>query len=87
MSDGLDPRLGEAVTHVQTAAFELIKAMRNALDVAEDFVSDPAALQHLVQGAAVAAKMATDTVSAATSAATTAASAVAAERVERIRVD
>lgn len=82
-SDGIDPRVGEAVEHVQKAALELIAAMRTALDVAEDFVGDPAALQTLFQGAVFAAKMATETVTHATSAATSAAS----ERVERIRVD
>lgn len=79
MMEGVDPRVGEAVDHVQKAALELIAAMRTALDVAEDFVADPAALQTLIAGAAMAAKMATETVVGATSA--------AAEKVERIRVD
>lgn len=79
MTDGVDPRVGEALEHVQKAALELIAAMRTALDVAEDFVADPAALQTLIHGAVIAAKAATDTVTHATSA--------AAEKVERIRVD
>ena len=74
-----DPRVGEALDHVQKAALELNAAMRTALDVAEDFVADPSALQTLLAGAAMAAKMATDTVSGAASA--------AAEKVERIRLD
>lgn len=78
-----DPRLLSAVDHVQKAALELIAAMRNALDVAEDLVGDPTALQTLVQGAVIAAKAATETVAGATTVAT----AAAAERVERIRVD
>lgn len=82
-----DPRVGETIEHVQKAALELIAAMRTALDVAEDFVGDPAALQTLFQGAVIAAKMATDTVSNAASAATSAAAGAAAERVERIHVD
>ena len=83
----LDPRLLSAVDHVQKAALELIAAMRNALDVAEDLVGDPSTLQTLVQGAVVAAKAATETVATATSAATAAATTAATERVERIRVD
>ncbi len=79
----IDPRLVSAVDHIQTAALELIAAMRNALDVAEDMVADPTALQVLIQGAVIAAKTVADT---ATSAATSATGA-AAERVERIRVD
>ncbi len=78
-----DPRLLSAVDHVQKAALELIAAMRNALDVAEDLVGDPTAIQTLVQGAVMAAKAATETVAGATTATT----AAAAERVERIRVD
>jgi hypothetical protein len=89
MSD-IDPRLVSAVDHMQKAALELIAAMRNALDVAEDMVADPAALQVLIQGAVIAAKTATD---AATSAAASAAARVTsapaptADRVERIRID
>ncbi len=75
-----DPRVSSAVEHVQRAAVELIAAMRNALDVAEDLVGDPAAFQALLQGAVSVAKVATETVATATSAAS-------AERVERIRVD
>lgn len=82
MSD-FDPRVLSALDHVQKAALELIAAMRNALDVVEDLVGDPTALQTIVQGAVIAAKAATETVATATSAATSA----AAERVERIRVD
>jgi hypothetical protein len=87
-----DPRVISALDHVQNAALELIAAMRNALDVAEDLVGDPAALQSLVQGAMVAAKVVTDTVATAATAATAttataAATTAAAERVERIRVD
>jgi len=74
-----DPRVLSALDHVQNAALELIAAMRNALDVAEDLVGDPTALQTLVQGAVIAAKAATETVVTATTAAS--------ERVERIRVD
>lgn len=47
----LDPRVVNAVEHLQNAALELIAAMRNALDVAEDMVGDPSALQTLIQGA------------------------------------
>jgi hypothetical protein len=75
----IDPRLLSAVDHVQKAALEMIAAMRNALDVAEDLVGDPAALQTIIQGAVIAAKLATDTVAATTSTVT--------DRVERIRVD
>ena len=75
----VDPRIGEAMEHVQRAALEMIAAMRNALDVAEDLVGDPHALQVLVAGAVEAAKAATETVTTATTAAT--------ERVQRIRVD
>ena len=82
----LDPRVLSAVDHVQKAALELIAAMRNALDVAEDLVGDPSTLQTLVQGAVMAAKTATDAVANATTAAT-AATTAATERVERIRVD
>lgn len=69
---------------MQKAALELIAAMRNALDVAEDMVADPAALQTLIQGAVLAAKSTADVVTG--SAAPTAAPGPA-ERVERIRVD
>ncbi|MEY2398997.1 MAG: hypothetical protein QOJ00_2171 [Actinomycetota bacterium] len=82
-----DPRVSSALEHVQKAALELIAAMRNALDVAEDLVADPSGLQNLVQGAAIAARAATETVAAATATATSAATAATAERVERIRVD
>jgi hypothetical protein len=77
--DGIDPRVGEALDHVQKAALELIAAMRTALDVAEDFVGDPSALQTLLQGAVLAAKAATESVTHAT--------ATASEKVERIRVE
>ena len=77
--DGVDPRVGETMEHVQKAALELIAAMRTALDVAEDFIGDPAALATLLQGAVIAAKAATDTVTNAANAAT--------QRVEHIRVD
>ncbi len=82
----IDPRLMSAVEHTQKAALELIAAMRNALDVAEDMVADPAALQVLIHGAVVSAKAAAE---AATRAATkaTAASPTVGDRVERIRVD
>ncbi|MBA2607687.1 MAG: hypothetical protein H0U92_01970 [Actinobacteria bacterium] len=79
----LDRRVLSAVDHVQKAALELIAAMRNVLDVAEDVVADPAALHTLVQGAVIAAKTATETVAGAATVAT----AAAADRVERIRVD
>ncbi len=75
----IDPRVSETIEHVQKAALELIAAMRVALDVAEDFVGDPAALSTLISGAAMAAKMATETVTNATS--------TAAEKVQRIRLD
>ena len=71
----VDPRVVSAVEHVQKAGLELIAAMRNALDVAEDLIADPQALQILVTGAAEAAKVATESVATAT------------ERVQRIRVD
>ena len=66
MTDGIDPRVGEAIDHVQKAALELIAAMRKALDVAEDLVGDPATLTTLLSGAVMAAKAATETVSHAT---------------------
>lgn len=40
-----DPRTREGVEHLQTAARELIAAARAFLDVAEDAVADPAAVQ------------------------------------------
>jgi hypothetical protein len=58
-----DPRVGEALSHVQNAALELIAAMRNALDVAEDLVGNPEALQAMVQTAAAVARDAMDGVS------------------------
>ena len=39
-----------AVDHLQKAALEMIAAMRNALDVAEDLVGDPTAIATLLQG-------------------------------------
>ena len=56
----VDPRVAEAMTHVQKAGMELISAMRNALDVAEDLLGDPAAITVLMKGAADAAKAATE---------------------------
>ena len=79
----VDPRVNEAMTHVQRAALELIAAMRNALEVAEDMVKDPAALQAMVQGAAAVARDAMDTVTVVAGAAASKAS----EPVQRIRVD
>jgi hypothetical protein len=79
----IDPRVTSALEHVQQAGLELIAAMRNALDVAEDLIGDPHALQVLMQGAVEAAKAATETVSTATNVASQAAT----ERVQRIRVD
>lgn len=40
-----DPRTQEGVEHLQAAARELIAAARSFLDVAEEAVSDPAALE------------------------------------------
>ena len=37
----VDPRVVEAALHVQKAGLELIAALRNALDVAEDLLIDP----------------------------------------------
>jgi hypothetical protein len=51
------------MNHVQSAALELIAAMRNALDVAEDLVGNPEALQAMVQTAAAVARDAMDGVS------------------------
>jgi hypothetical protein len=59
----VDPRVGEAMSHVQSAALELIAAMRTALDVAEDLVGNPEALQAMVQTAAAVARDAMDGVS------------------------
>ena len=70
-----DPRVTEAVSHVQNAALELIAAMRNALDVAEDLLGDPQAIAVLMRGAAEAAKAATEPLN------------DVADRVQRIRVD
>jgi hypothetical protein len=44
----IDPRVTEAMTHVQRAALEMIAAMRNALDVAEDLVADPQVLRTML---------------------------------------
>lgn len=52
----VDPRLVSAVDHVQRAALEMIAAMRNALEVAEDLVEDPSALQALMRGVVLAAR-------------------------------
>lgn len=82
MSD-IDPRVISAVDHVQKAAIELIAAMRNALDVAEDLVGDPTTLQTLIQGAVIAGKAVIDNVTTTTSGAQPASG----ERVERIKVD
>ena len=68
----VDPRVGEAMGHVQKAGLELIAAMRNALDVAEDLLGDPNAVAVLMRGAAEAAKVATE---------------MATEPLQRIRVD
>jgi hypothetical protein len=78
-----DPRVNEAMSHVQRAALELIAAMRNALEVAEDIVADPTALQTMVQSAAAMARDAMDNVTTVASAA----AAKASEPVQRIRVD
>ena len=75
----LDPRVVNAVEHLQRAALELIAAMRNALDVAEDMVGDPTSLQTLVQGALMV------TQNLVTTSPPDAAEPV--ERVERIHVD
>jgi hypothetical protein len=72
----IDPRVAEAMGHVQKAGLELISAMRNALDVAEDLLGDPQAIAVLMRGAADAAKAATEPLT-----------DMAAERVQRIRVD
>ncbi|HUR78484.1 MAG TPA: hypothetical protein VMZ22_11090 [Acidimicrobiales bacterium] len=80
---GADPRLSAAAAHVQNAGLELIAAVRNALDIAEDLIADPHALQVLLTGAVEAAKIATQTVTTATAAA----SQIAADKVQRIRVD
>ena len=71
----VDPRVTSAVEHLQKAGLELIAAMRNALDVAEDLIGDPQALGVIMQGAVEAARAATETVQAAS------------EHVQRIRVD
>jgi hypothetical protein len=75
----VDPRVVEAMGHVQKAGLELISAMRNALDVAEDLLGDPHAAIVLLQGAAAAATAAATTATAAAKAAT--------EPLQRIRVD
>lgn len=51
MSEPIDPRVTDAIEHLQRAALELIAAARNALDVAESLTRDPAPLQALVEGA------------------------------------
>ena len=56
----VDPRVADAMTHVQKAGLELIAAMRNALDVAEDLLGDPQAAVVLMNGAMEAAKAATE---------------------------
>ncbi|HVT77454.1 MAG TPA: hypothetical protein VHD87_10520 [Acidimicrobiales bacterium] len=58
----IDDRVTEAMAHVQKAGLELIAAMRNALDVAEDLLGDPQAVTTLMRGAAEAAKVATERV-------------------------
>lgn len=57
-----DDRVVAAAEHLQRAALEMIAAMRNALDVAEDLIGDPRTLQTLFTGAVTAAKSATETV-------------------------
>jgi hypothetical protein len=71
----VDPRVGEAMVHVQKAGLELIAAMRNALDVAEDLLGDPQAIAVIMRGAVEAARAATEPLN------------DVAERVQRIRVD
>ena len=48
-----DERAVEALEHLQKAALELIEAARAFLDVAEDFVRDPAAAATIVRTAAM----------------------------------
>ena len=74
-----DPRVNEALSHVQRAAFELIAAMRNALDVAEDLVGNPEAVTSMIQAAAAMARDAMDNV--------TNVASNQGEPVQRIRVD
>jgi hypothetical protein len=79
----IDPRVLSAVDHLQKAALEMIAAMRNALDVAEDLVGDPTAIATLLQGAAIAARSVVATVAPVDAEAPEEAH----ERVTRIRVD
>ncbi len=48
MGDAGDDRTGEAVAHLQSAARELIAAVRVFLDVAEEVVEDPKAGEALL---------------------------------------
>ena len=48
MSDAAEDRTGEAVAHLQSAARELIAAVRAFLDVAEEVVDDPKAGEALL---------------------------------------
>jgi hypothetical protein len=48
MAEARDDRTGEAVAHLQTAAREMIAAVRAFLDVAEEAVNDPKAGEALL---------------------------------------
>lgn len=48
MDEAREDRTGEAVAHLQTAAREMIAAVRAFLDVAEEMVEDPKAGEALL---------------------------------------
>lgn len=73
-----EERAKEAVEHLQSAALEMIAALRAVLDVAEEFVKDPTPAAAFVAGVAQAAAQAGAHVSAA--------DAEAPARVQHIRV-
>ena len=53
-----EQRAREGVEHLQTAALEVIAAVRAFLDIAEDVVRDPAQVTSLVQDLADAGRQA-----------------------------
>ena len=77
-----EDRAKEALEHVQTAALEMIAAMRALLDVAEDLVKDPTPAAAFMAGVAQAAAQA----GAHVPAADTAADAPPQPRVQHIKV-
>lgn len=55
-----EQRAREGVDHLQTAALEVIAAVRAFLDVAEEVVRDPSGVTTVVQTMASAGRAATD---------------------------